>query len=258
MAETIAQIKQHLKTITDATDPRLTIWRQDSRAGVQHALQQWDKQQLKLAEKRANFKQRFTFETQQWTQGLSHVAGVDEVGRGPLAGPVVAAAVILPHDFVELDVIDSKQLSEKMRDRLFDKIIAQAVSIGIGIVDATVIDQINIYEAARLAMTKAVAELAPTPDYLLLDAMILPTDVPQQSLIKGDARSNSIAAASIVAKVTRDRLMADYDRQYPGYGFAQHAGYGTKAHLAALATQGVTPIHRRSFAPVKALLTGER
>lgn len=258
MAETIAQIKQHLKTITDATDPRLTIWRQDSRAGVQHALQQWDKQQLKLAEKRANFKQRFTFETQQWTQGLSHVAGVDEVGRGPLAGPVVAAAVILPHDFAELDVIDSKQLSEKMRDRLFDKIIAQAVSIGIGIVDATVIDQINIYEAARLAMTKAVAELAPTPDYLLLDAMTLPTDVPQQSLIKGDARSNSIAAASIVAKVTRDRLMADYDRQYPGYGFAQHAGYGTKAHLAALVAQGVTPIHRRSFAPVKALLTDER
>ena len=202
MADTIAQIKQHLKTITDATDPRLTIWRQDSRAGVQHALQQWDKQQLKLAEKRANFKQRFTFETQQWTQGLSHVAGVDEVGRGPLAGPVVAAAVILPHDFAELDVIDSKQLSEKMRDRLFDKIITQAVSIGIGIVDATVIDQINIYEAARLAMTKAVAELAPTPDYLLLDAMTLPTDVPQQSLIKGDARSNSIAAASIVAKVT--------------------------------------------------------
>ena len=170
----------------------------------------------------------------------------------------MAAAVILPHDFAELDVIDSKQLSEKMRDQLFDRIIAQALSIGIGVVDATVIDDINIYEAARLAMTQAVAELAPEPDYLLIDAMTLQTDIPQLSLIKGDARSNSIAAASIIAKVTRDRMMADYDRQYPGYGFAQHAGYGTKAHLAALAELGVTPIHRRSFGPVKSVIADKK
>lgn len=258
MAETIAQIKNSLKAITDPADPRLANWRQDSRTGVQQALQQWDKQQLKLAAKRENFKTRFTFEAQQWDQGLSHVAGVDEVGRGPLAGPVVAAAVILPHDFAELDVIDSKQLSEKMRDHLFDRIIAQALSIGIGVVDAAVIDDINIYEAARSAMTQAVAELVPEPDYLLIDAMTLQTDIPQLSLIKGDARSNSIAAASIIAKVTRDRMMTDYDRQYPGYGFAQHAGYGTKAHLAALAELGVTPIHRRSFGPVKSVIAEKK
>lgn len=253
MTETVTQIKKTLQAITDSNDVRVIRWRHDRRAGVQLALQQWDKQQAKQAAKKTAFQERFVFEKVQWAQGVSHIAGVDEVGRGPLAGPVVAAAVILPHNFAELDVIDSKQLSEKMREQLYERILSQAVSIGVGIVSADVIDDINIYEAARLAMTQAVAELAPEPEFLLVDAMTLPVEIAQTALIKGDARSNSIGAASIVAKVTRDRLMADYDNIYPGYDFAQHAGYGTKAHLAALEQLGATPIHRQSFSPVKAL-----
>ena len=257
MTETITQIKKTLKTVADNQDIRLVQWRQDSRAGVQQAVQQWDRQQAKQAAKTEAFQERFTFEKQLWAQGVTHIAGVDEVGRGPLAGPVVAAAVILPHDFAELEVIDSKQLSENMRDKLYDKILSQAISVGVGVVASDVIDDINIYEAARLAMTQAVAELAPAPEFLLVDAMTLPVETPQTALIKGDARSNSIGAASIVAKVTRDRMMSEYDRTYPGYGFAQHAGYGTQAHLMALKKLGVTPIHRRSFSPVKAVLTSE-
>lgn len=257
MTETIAQIKKTLKTVTDNQDIRLLKWRQDSRTGVQQAVQQWDCQQAKQTAKTEAFQERFTFEKQLRAQGVTHIAGVDEVGRGPLAGPVVAAAVILPHDFAELEVIDSKQLSENMRDKLYDKILSQAISVGVGVVASDVIDDINIYEAARLAMTQAVENLAPAPEFLLVDAMTLPVETPQTALIKGDARSNSIGAASIVAKVTRDRMMSEYDRTYPGYGFAQHAGYGTQAHLTALKKLGVTPIHRRSFSPVKAVLTSE-
>lgn len=253
MTDTIANIKLQLKN-TSPNDEQLLIWQQDKRVGVQNALKAWQKKQVMLREKREHFLSRFDIERQYWMQGYDLIAGVDEVGRGPLAGPVVAAAVILPHDFDVLDVIDSKQLSAKKRDELYDKIIEKAISIGVGRVEASIIDEINIYEAARVAMTEAVNQLAPIPEALLIDAMQLDLDLPQEFLIKGDARSNSIGAASIIAKVTRDRLMASYGLKYPGYGFEKNAGYGTKEHLEGIKKIGITPIHRKTFAPIKDIL----
>ncbi|WP_273709655.1 ribonuclease HII [Leuconostoc mesenteroides] len=253
MTDTIANIKLQLKN-TSPNDEQLLIWQQDQRVGVQNALKAWQKKQVMLREKREHFLSRFDIERQYWMQGYDLIAGVDEVGRGPLAGPVVAAAVILPHDFDVLDVIDSKQLSAKKRDELYDKIIEKAISIGVGRVEASIIDEINIYEAARVAMTEAVNQLAPIPEALLIDAMRLDLDLPQEFLIKGDARSNSIGAASIIAKVTRDRLMASYGLKYPGYGFKKNAGYGTKEHLEGIKKIGITPIHRKTFAPIKDIL----
>jgi ribonuclease HII len=179
------------------------------------------------------------------------VAGLDEVGRGPLAGPVVAAAVVLPKNCGIIGLNDSKQLSAKKREELFIEIQNKAVAIGIGIADHEEIDRVNIYQASKNAMKRALADLAITPEHLLVDAMTLDTDIPQTSLIKGDARSISIAAASIMAKVFRDNLMKDYHDIFPHYGFDQNAGYGTKQHLAGLATHGICPIHRKTFAPVK-------
>ncbi|WP_394457044.1 ribonuclease HII [Leuconostoc suionicum] len=253
MTDTIANIKLQLKNMSP-NDEQLLIWQQDKRVGVQNALRAWQKKQVMVQEKREHFLSRFDIERQYWMQGYDLVAGVDEVGRGPLAGPVVAAAVILPHDFDVLDVIDSKQLSAKKRDELYDKIIEKAISIGVGSVEASIIDEINIYEAARVAMTEAVNQLAPVPEALLIDAMRLDLDLPQEFLIKGDARSNSIGAASIIAKVTRDRLMASYGLKYPGYGFGKNAGYGTKEHLEGIKKIGITPIHRKTFAPIKDIL----
>ncbi|API71825.1 ribonuclease HII [Leuconostoc suionicum] len=253
MTDTIANIKLQLKNMSP-NDGQLLIWQQDKRVGVQNALRAWQKKQVMVQEKREHFLSRFDIERQYWMQGYDLVAGVDEVGRGPLAGPVVAAAVILPHDFDVLDVIDSKQLSAKKRDELYDKIIEKAISIGVGSVEASIIDEINIYEAARVAMTEAVNQLAPVPEALLIDAMRLDLDLPQEFLIKGDARSNSIGAASIIAKVTRDRLMASYGLKYHGYGFEKNAGYGTKEHLEGIKKIGITPIHRKTFAPIKDIL----
>lgn len=178
------------------------------------------------------------------------VAGVDEVGRGPLAGPVVTAAVILPHNFDLIDVNDSKKLSPKKRKTLFPQILAKAVSVSVGLANNDVIDRINIYEADRLAMAHAVQGLKVKPDALLVDAMNVPLNIPQIKLIHGDAKSNSIAAASIVAKVFRDNLMDAYGKVYPEYDFKHNAGYGTREHMEALKKYGPTPIHRRSFAPV--------
>ena len=182
------------------------------------------------------------------------MGGVDEVGRGPLAGPVVAAAVILPEDFSLLEVNDSKKLSPQKRLALYPKILQEAVAVGVGVMDNKVIDQINIYEADRLAMKQAVEALSTRPDALLVDAMNVPVDLPQLELIKGDAKSNSIAAASIVAKVFRDSLMDDYARLYPDYAFDHNAGYGTKDHLEALRKYGPTPIHRLTFSPVSEMV----
>ena len=250
MTETIATIKEKLASLADPHDARLLTWRQDKRCGVQKAIALWEKRLALARKKQADFNQRFNFERDYWLKGVELVAGVDEVGRGPLAGPVVAAAVILPHDFNIVDVIDSKQVTQHKREQLYEIILDQAVSIGIGSVDAKTIDEINIYEAARQAMTEAINNLAPQPQALLIDAMQVYLDITQQSLIKGDARSNSIGAASIVAKVIRDKMMTDYDKVYPGYDFAQNAGYGTKKHLAGIDKLGVTPIHRWSFQPV--------
>ena len=239
MTDTIATIRAALK-VADHDDPRITEWRLDKRSGVQAALRSFDRRIEKLAKQKADFMTRFS---------------IDEVGRGPLAGPVVAAAVILPKVFDVYGVIDSKQLSEKTRDLLVNKIREKAIAYGVGIVSSERIDEINIYEASREAMKQAVEALQVPADYLLVDAMVVDVPLPQQKLIKGDARSNTIGAASILAKVTRDALMVAYDKEYPGYGFAKNDGYGTKEHLDALAKFGPTPIHRKSFAPVKKLLS---
>ena len=184
--------------------------------------------------------------------GYRRVAGIDEVGRGPLAGPVVAAAVILPTRHRLIGLNDSKQLSERERERLYAAILEHAVGIGIGRADVAEIDQLNILEATRLAMRRALGQLAPFPDYVLIDAVVLPgVRVPARPIIKGDSLSVSIAAASIIAKVTRDRLMAQYHDLFPEYGFLSHKGYGTAEHLERLARHGPCSIHRRSFAPVQ-------
>ena len=176
------------------------------------------------------------------------IAGVDEVGRGPLAGPVVAAAVILPPDFDLLGVNDSKKLSEKRREELFDQIMDRAVAVSIGMRDQQAIDDINILNATKQAMADAIRGLDPQPDIVLIDALELDDiSIPQRGIVKGDAKSVSIAAASIIAKVTRDRMMVDYADQYPGYSFEKNKGYGTKAHYEGLDRLGACPIHRRSF-----------
>jgi ribonuclease HII len=190
----------------------------------------------------------WAFEKSLAEQGYTRIAGVDEVGRGPLAGPVVSAAVVLPPDFQARGVTDSKKLSPNRRARLFDHIYDQARAIGIGIVDALEIDRINILQAARLSMVLALANVGKAPDYVLVDGNFrLETDLPHQPIVKGDARSISIAAASIVAKVSRDRLMLRYHEDFPQYGFDRHKGYPTKAHKAAIALHGPCWIHRRSF-----------
>ncbi len=190
------------------------------------------------------------YEKDLWSKGYQMIAGVDEAGRGPLAGPVVAAAVILPKDFSIPEINDSKQLTKKQRESLKLKIEEVAVAIGIGIIDSETIDRINILEAARLAMKEALNQLKVQYDFVLSDSMNL-GNIPHLSLIKGDAKSQSIAAASIIAKVTRDEMMANYHKLYPEYDFIHNQGYGTKKHLEAIEQHGITPIHRRSFKPIK-------
>ena len=203
--ETISQIKARLQTITDTTDPYLQTIRDDSRKGVQTAIQQFERRLARQKEAEEAFNNRFKYEKYYWEKGCQYVAGMDEVGRGPLAGPVVTCVVILNADFDLIGVTDSKQLTRHERENLYLRIV---------------------------------------------DAVPLAIDIPQTTLIKGDQKSISVAAASIVAKEYRDHLMRDYDYVYRGYGFAQNMGYGTKEHLAGLEKMGATPIHRRSFNPV--------
>jgi ribonuclease HII len=185
-------------------------------------------------------------------EGFSIIAGIDEAGRGPLAGPVVAAAVILPEGLMIPGVDDSKKLTEQKREKLFEVIMGRAISVGIGIVDPDVIDRINILQATRLAMLKAVEQLTPQPDYLLIDGITrINSSIPQKTVKKGDSLSLSIAAASIIAKVTRDRLMVEMDHMYPGYGLAGHKGYGSALHMEAIRRLGPSPIHRLTFGGVK-------
>ena len=188
------------------------------------------------------------YERKYWLHGQHLVAGVDEAGRGPLAGPVVAAAVILPEWDIIPGVTDSKKIPEKKRERLFDEISRRAVGIGIGIVDHEVIDRINILQASILAMKKALAALTPVPQQLLVDGNFFKHETfAVENIIKGDALSHTIGAASIIAKVTRDRLMYAFDEKYPVYGFAKHKGYGTCQHIDAIRQHGYCPIHRRTF-----------
>ena len=194
----------------------------------------------------------YQFEQQACVRGYTIVAGIDEAGRGPLAGPVVAAAVVLRQDQPIEGVNDSKKLSEQRREQLFKQIMSLAAAVGVGTVDEATIDRINILQATRQAMVLAVQALPLSPDYLLIDGITtIASPIPQQTIKQGDSRSASIAAASIIAKVTRDRMMLEYDRLYPVYGFARHKGYGSAAHLAALQQHGPCPIHRLTFAGVK-------
>jgi ribonuclease HII len=189
--------------------------------------------------------------------GFQRIAGIDEVGRGSLAGPVVAAAVILPERHRIKGLRDSKVLTRRRREALYEQILDRAAAVGLGVMEVEVIDRVNILQATKLAMGQAVARLSPPADHLVIDALSLPyVDLPQRPIIDGDAISASIAAASIVAKVTRDRICAELDRRYPAYGFAVNKGYGTRRHYDALMAEGPCAWHRRSFAPVRMLLEG--
>lgn len=230
-------------------------WLIDERKGVQTAISQWQKAQQKLNQQHEKIRELQQIESELHEQGFQMIAGIDEVGRGPLAGPVVAAAIIMKKDSVIIGVNDSKQLSIAKRDELFEQICEDAIAVGIGIVDSETIDEINIYQATKVAMQQAIDQLSIQPDYLLIDAMTLNNGLPQEGLIKGDARSYSIACASIIAKVTRDRMMTEFAKTFPEYGFEKNAGYGTAEHLDGLKQYGVTPIHRRSFEPVKSMVS---
>ena len=183
------------------------------------------------------------------SENFKYICGIDEAGRGPLAGPVVVASVIMPRDSMIEGVNDSKKVSEKKREKLYDLILDEAISYGIGIIDQSEIDEINILNATKKGLTKSIKELKVKPDLILVDALthIDTNGIPYESIIKGDAKSYSIAAASIIAKVTRDRIMREWDKIYPQYGFGKHKGYGTSAHISAIKEYGLCPLHRKSF-----------
>ena len=250
---TIKEIKERLATIDDLDHPLFEELILDGRAGVQAAISKRKRELQKQVDEDLRLEKMLAYEKELYTQGIDLIAGVDEVGRGPLAGPVVAAAVILPKACKIPGLNDSKKIPKSKHKEIYEAVLQNAIAIGIGVKDNQVIDQVNIYEATKLAMMEAIGQLDPQPQHLLIDAMKLDLPISQTSIIKGDANSLSIAAASIVAKVTRDQMMEEFDREYPGYDFAQNAGYGTAKHLAGLEQLGVTPIHRRSFEPVKTM-----
>jgi ribonuclease HII len=247
----IALIEEQLETIMEVNHPFILEIEKDERKGVQTLLSRWKKK--KELEKQLNdkFSEMNQFERKYRAQGYKLIAGIDEVGRGPLAGPVAAAAVILPEDFYLPGIDDSKKLTEKKRIEFDHLIRSQAVAVSVAMIHAEEIDRINIYQATKKAMNSALVSLHTQPDFLLIDAMKLETPYASDSIIKGDAKSISIAAASIVAKVARDAFMKELGSRYPEYGFQQNMGYGTKEHLQAIQEFGITPYHRKSFAPIK-------
>ena len=250
---TIKEVKEHLAMIDELDHPLFEELILDGRAGVQAAISKRKRELQKQVDEDLRLEKMLAYEKELYAQGIDLIAGVDEVGRGPLAGPVVAAAVILPKACKIPGLNDSKKIPKSKHKEIYEAVLQNAIAIGIGIKDNQVIDQVNIYEATKLAMMEAIGQLEPQPQHLLIDAMRLDLPISQTSIIKGDANSLSIAAASIVAKVTRDQMMEEFDKEYPGYDFAKNAGYGTVNHLASLDQLGVTPIHRRSFEPVKSM-----
>ncbi|MFE6167160.1 ribonuclease HII [Viridibacillus arvi] len=227
----------------------------DERLGVQKVWQQWLRKKAKLDKLIVEHEEKLEFDNSYRTHPTANIAGTDEAGRGPLAGPVVTAAVILPKDCPELvGLNDSKQLSKETRELFMAKIMECAIATSIHFQPAEVIDDLNIYEATKQSMKASIEMLQVKPDFVLADAMTLPIDIPQDSIIKGDAKSLAIAAASILAKTARDHYMEEMDVKYPQYGFAQHAGYGTKQHLEALGEFGPTDIHRTTFEPIKSMM----
>lgn len=198
--------------------------------------------------------ERLKYETEAYASGKKVIIGLDEAGRGPMAGPLVVAGVIFKEGYYNDEINDSKQLSEKKREKLYDLVIENALAYHIEVIDIEEVDRLNVYQASRTGMIRCIEKISLSPDFALTDAMPLGETIDHLSIIKGDALSLSIGAASILAKVTRDRIMKEYDLLYPDYGFAKHKGYPTKAHKEALKLYGVTPIHRRSFAPVMEVL----
>ncbi|MDO4512862.1 MAG: ribonuclease HII [Lachnospiraceae bacterium] len=247
MEQKINDIRNTLQAATIQELPVfISQYEMDRRAGVRNLVDKAKKQLLAYEKELARTEKMKKYEKQY--SEYDFICGIDEVGRGPLAGPVVAAAVILPKDCGLLYLNDSKQLSEKKREELYEKIMEQAVAVGVGYNSPERIDEINILQATYEAMREAVHGLRVVPDLLLNDAVTIPgLDMRQIPIIKGDAKSISIAAASIVAKVTRDRLMVQYDEVFPGYGFASNKGYGAESHIEALKTLGSCPIHRKTF-----------
>lgn len=247
MAEKIAEIKSAFEAVSIEERPALIKkYEKDARQGVQKLIEKYKKEQIALKAEYARTEAMKEFEYKY--KEYKYICGIDEVGRGPLAGPVVAGAVILPKDETILYLNDSKQLSEKKREELYDVIMDKAVAVGLGVVSPGDIDKMNILQATYEAMRIAIGKLDVKPDLLLNDAVTIPgVDIKQVGIIKGDARSVSIAAASIVAKVTRDRMMVEYDKIYPEYKFANNKGYGAKVHIEALKEVGPSPIHRNTF-----------
>lgn len=250
---TIKEIQQRLELVTDLADPFLAEAANDQRSGVQKAIEKRKRAIQAELDEDLRLEQMLRYEKELYKADYQAIAGIDEVGRGPLAGPVVAAAVILPPECKIKGLNDSKKIPKKKHQEIYQAVLDKALAVGVGLRDNDIIDQVNIYEATKLAMKEALSKLNLKPDYLLIDAMKLDVDIPQESIIKGDANSLSIAAASIVAKVTRDKLMTDYDKKFPGYDFSQNAGYGTMSHLQGLERNGVTPIHRKTFEPIKSM-----
>ncbi len=247
MSKSISQIRQEFDGADEERGGELCrLYAKDTRAGVQNLIARYRRRQEELKKERARLDGMMIYEKKYRAYGL--ICGIDEAGRGPLAGPVVAGAVILPEGCEILGVNDSKKLTAKKRELLYDEIMEKAVAVSTGIVSPQRIDEINILQATYEAMREAVAGLGTKPDLLLNDAVTIPEIViPQVPIVKGDAKSVSIAAASIIAKVTRDRIMVEYESRFPGYGFASNKGYGSAEHIEALRRLGPTPIHRNSF-----------
>ena len=247
--KSISEIKAELENADkDTRESLLELCKKDTRKGVLKLVEKYEKQKAAMAEELERLKKMHEFEDKY--SEYEYIAGIDEAGRGPLAGPVVAASVILPKDCEILYLNDSKQLSAKRRDELFDEIKQKAIAYGIGIVSQGRIDDINILQATYEAMREAIGRMSEkqNPDLLLVDAVHIPdVDIKQVGIVKGDAKSVSIAAASILAKVTRDRFMVEMVKLYPEYGFASHKGYGSKSHIEAIKKYGASPIHRQTF-----------
>lgn len=243
----ISEIKKELEAADwGSLDELMNSFRTDERAGVKKLLEQFQKKKEGYQKELERLEVMRQFEVQH--KDSPYICGIDEVGRGPLCGPVVAGAVILPKDAQILYINDSKQLSEKKREALYDEIMEKAVAVGIGVVSPERIDEINILQATFEAMRIAIGNLSVQPTLLLNDAVVIPeVTIPQVKIIKGDAKSMSIAAASIIAKVTRDRMMVEYDKMFPEYGLASNKGYGSKEHIEALRKTGSCPIHRKTF-----------
>lgn len=244
--KSIKEIEEEFRLAAGGRDELYEKYTSDERQGVVKLISKYKKQDEKMRLELQRLDTMLSYEREYSGYGI--VCGIDEAGRGPLAGPVVASAVILPPDCRILYLNDSKQLSAKRREELFEEIMEKAVSVGVGMASPARIDEINILQATYEAMREALGKLDPKPQILLNDAVTIPQIGEKQvPIIKGDAKSLSIAAASVIAKVTRDRLMVEYDKVLPGYGFAEHKGYGSAAHIAALKKLGPTPIHRRTF-----------